>query len=152
MLVSNLMKSSILFVVNQHGSSNLSIITKLAGHGRPGGRSEHSDSWPYNKGSFARIDSAVEECYNLSHTELHCLRARERTRERIDRDEQRRSKRDGQTEIWTDGRTSLALKNSLVLDCETMQCLTGRGSVGEGLIDRRLSSEYDRWPVKQVGT
>ena len=85
MSVSKLMKSSSLFVVNQHGSCHLSIIIKLVGRGRPGGRSEHSDSWPYNKDSFVCIDSAVEECYNLSHTELHCLRARERTRERTDR-------------------------------------------------------------------
>ena len=148
MSVSKLMKSSSLFVVNQHGSCHLSIIIKLAGRSRPGGRSEYSGSWPYNKDSFVCIDSAVEECYNLSHTELHCLQARERTRERRDIDGQR----DGQTGIWTYGRTSLALKNSLVLNCETIQYLTGRGSVGGGLIDRRLSSEYDRCPVKQADT
>ena len=87
------MKSSSLFVVNQHGSSHPSVIIKLAGRGRPGGRSEHSDSWPYNKVSFVCIDSAVAECYNLSHIELHCLRARERTRERTERDRQRRTER-----------------------------------------------------------
>ena len=72
-----------------------------------------------------------EENYNLSYTELHCLRAHESTRERerTNRDGQR----DGQTEIWTnrDGRTSLALKNSLVLNCGT-QCLDSRGSVEGG--------------------
>ena len=147
MSVSKLMKSSSLFVVNQHGSCHLSIIIKLTGRGRTGGWSEHSDSWPYNKDSFVCIDSAVDECYNLSHTELHCLRARERTQERTDRDGQRR------TEIWTDERTSLALKNSLVLNSETIQCITGRGSVGgRGVIDRRISSEYDRCPFKQAGT
>ena len=64
-----------------------------------------------------------EESYNLSYTV--CERTRERARERTDRD--------GQTEIWTnrDGRTSLAPKNSLVLNCK-IQCLAGRGSVGGG--------------------
>ena len=93
-----------------------------------------------------------EKCYNLSHTELHCLRARERTRERTDRDEQRRTERRTDRDI-KGRRTSLALKNSLVflvLNCETIQCLTGKGSV-ERLIDRRLSSEYDGCPVKQAG-
>ena len=103
MSVSKLMKSSSLFVVSQHGSCHLSIIIKLAGRGRPDGRSEHNDSWPYNKDSFVCIDNAVEECYNLSHTELHCLRARERTRERIDRDGQRRTKR--RTDRDMNGRT-----------------------------------------------
>ena len=81
-------------------------------------------------------------------------RTREKARERTDRDGQR----DGQTEIWTnrDRRTSLAPKNSLVLNSETLQCLAGRGSVRRGgmweLIGRRLSSEYDRCIVQQPGT
>ena len=52
--------------------------------------------------------------------------ARENARERTDGDRQ--------TEIWTnrDERTSLASKNRLVLKCETLQCLAGRGSVGGG--------------------
>ena len=148
MSVSKLMKSTSLFVVNQHGSCNLSITIKLAGRSRPGGRSEHSDSWPYNTDSFVSIDSAVEDCYNLSHTELHCLGARERMRERTDRDGQRRI--ETRTEIRTDRdmneqrrterrtdrdmneRTYITgtLKNSLLLNCETIQCLTVRGSGG----------------------
>ena len=36
MFISKLMKSSGLFVVNQHGSCHLSIIIELAGRGRPG--------------------------------------------------------------------------------------------------------------------
>ena len=103
MSVSKLMKSSSLFVVNQHGSCHQSIIIKLAGRGRSGGRSEHSDSWPYNKHSFVCIDSTVGECYNLSHTKLHCLRARERTRERTERDGQRRI--DRRTDRDMNGRT-----------------------------------------------
>ena len=80
--------------------------------------------------------------------------ARENARERTDRNGQR----DGQKEIWTnrDGRTSLAPKKSLVLNCETIQYLAGRGSVGEEgggkLIDRLLFSDYDRCTVKQAGT
>ena len=100
---SKLMKSSSLFVVNQHRNCHLSIIIKLTGRGRPCGLSEHIDSWPYNKDSFVCIDSAVEECYNLSHTELHCQRARERTREITDRDGQRRTER--RTDRDTNGRT-----------------------------------------------
>ena len=33
-----------------------------------------------------------------------------------------------------DGRTSVASKNSLALNCETIQCLAGRGSVGGGYL------------------
>ena len=101
MSVSKIMKSNSLFVVNQHGSCHLSIIIKVAGRVRLGGRSEHSDLWPYNKNSFVCIDSAVQECYNLSHTELHCLRAHEWTRERTETD--RYGQRDGQR--YMNGRT-----------------------------------------------
>ena len=111
MSVSKLMKSSSLFVVNQHGSCHLSILIKLADRGQPGGRSEHSDSLPYNKDSFVCIDSAVEACYNLSHTELHSLRARERTRERTDRNGQRRKYRDTNERTYiTDTQEQLSFK------------------------------------------
>ena len=152
MFVSKLMKSSSLFVVNQHGSCHLSIIIKLAGCGRPGGRSERSDSWPYSQNSFVCIDSAVEECYNLSHTELHCLRARERTRERTDRVGQRRTER--RTDRDMNERTYITGTQEQLSFKLWNNTMTYRQRVGGGggLIDRRLSSEYDRCPVKQAGT
>ena len=149
MLISKLMKSSSLFVVNQHGSCHLSIIIKLAGRDRPGGRSEHSDSWPYNKDSFVCIDSAVEECYNLSHTELYCLRAREKTRERTDRDGQRRTER--RTDRDMNERTYITSTQEQLSFKLWNNTMPYRQRVGGGLIDRRLSSEYDRCPVKQAG-
>ena len=95
MSVSKVMKSSSLFVVNQHGSCHMSIIIKLSGRSRPGGRSEHSDSWPYNKDYFVSIDSAVEECYNLSHTDITLFTsARENARENRQRCTERRTDRD----------------------------------------------------------
>ena len=151
MSANKLMKSSSLFVVNQHRSCHLSIINKLTDCGRPGGRSEHSDSWPYNKDSFVCIDSAVEECYNLSHTELHCPRAREKTREGTDRDGQRRTER--RTDRDMNERTYITCTQeqlSFKLWNNTMPYRHRVG--GGGLIDRRLSSDYDRFPVKQPGT
>ena len=145
MSVIKLMKSSSLFVVNQHGICHLSIIIKLAGRCRPGGRSEHSDSWPYNKDSF----SAVEECYNLSYTELHCPRARERTRERRYRDEQRRTERrtdrdmNGLTYI-----TGIQEQLSFKLWNNTMPYRQRVGG-GGGLIDRRHVAAVI-WPLTYI--
>ena len=138
MSVSKLMKWSSLFVVNQYGSCHVSIIIKLAGRGRPGCRSEHSDSWPYNNESFVCIDSAVEECYNLSHTELHCLRARERTRMITDRDGQRRTER--RTDIDTNGRTYITGTQEQLWN-NTMP-YRQRVGAGRGLIDRRTALQW----------
>ena len=69
--------------------------------------------------------------------------------------EQTETDRETDRQIWTnrDRRTSLAPKNRLVLNYETLQCLAGRGSVGGGeLIGGRLSSDYDRCTDKQPGT
>ena len=81
-----------------------------------------------------------EQSYNLSYTELHCLRAHERTRARERENRQRRTER--RTDRNTDRQRRKHItgtKNSLVLNCET-QCLAGRESVRGELIDRRLSS------------
>ena len=131
--------------------------------GQPNRRSEHSDSWPYNKDSFVCIDSAksldqtrcraaVEESYNLSYTELHCLRARKRERDRENR--QRRTERDGQTDMNEQRRMDISGTQEQLSFKRwniTMPCRQRVGGGGE-LIDWWLSSDYDRCTVKQAGT
>ena len=71
---------------------------------------------------------------NFVNTELHCLSARERTRERTDRDEQRRTER----------RTDRDMNERTYITGTQYNALQAEG--------RRLSCEYDRFPVKQAGT
>ena len=147
MSFSKVMKSSSLLVVNQHGNCHLSIIIKQAGRGRPCGRSEHSDSWPYNKDSFVCIDSAVEECYNLSHTELHCLRVRERTRERTDREGQRQTER--RTDRDMNGRMYITGTQEQLSFKLWNNTIPYRQRVGGGLIDRRHVAAAI-WPLTYI--